>query len=346
MTLLGRLNHLIRQPFFWSLWATSAGAIASVLSVTDFCPSSCRRAHEFTLQGAHLGVVGVLAFFAFTGLVLGRTRLAAMLRIGFLAAVLGAEVWLVYIQTAIIGQFCPLCLVVLGLWLVLAGLEIMRTKNESGGIGMKKMKLAIVTLCMALAGFTAAMFGVVDDSEAAAQRAMPNIWLGNATGNIEVLFVSDWFCPSCRNVEKEWEATSRLLATRGVKHTFLDLPVHEATLDFIPVHVALLAGNKQGYLEARAKLGAFAASRKGRPFRPTQTEIEQAVAPMQVKNLVFAEVAAVALWSQEQIRRHGVRMTPTVIVRNIRDPKKAKVLEGAERVRDQHILAAIQEVSR
>src|SRR3972149_11665791 len=67
--------------------------------------------------------------------------------------------------------------------------------------------------------------------------------LGKPDSEIEVYVFTDWFCTACRKAEPDMEKAYPDIMRRG-ELPFIDMPIHAATMNFIPYHPSFFAREK------------------------------------------------------------------------------------------------------
>lgn len=167
-------------------------------------------------------------------------------------------------------------------------------------------------------------------------------WFGKRDAKVQVFFVSDWFCSYCRRAEPAIEGVAPAVG-KVAKYTFLDMPVHRESLEYIPLHLSILEGDKRKYFEGRKALMELAVTTKN----PEVHEVRKVMAKRGI-NFQMADFASVAQASNEAItllRKHGVRMTPSVLIVN-EETKEKRVLSGLSEIQESHIVAAIRSLER
>ena len=104
-----------------------AGIGLSVYSLAEWCSSACSATHDYTLFGIAMGWVGIALFLMLSGCRifvarfpdLSVNRYIRWAYSGILAAALGAEAWFIWIQHAVIQSWCPVCLAIASVVLIL-----------------------------------------------------------------------------------------------------------------------------------------------------------------------------------------------------------------------------------
>lgn len=166
----------------------------------------------------------------------------------------------------------------------------------------------------------------------------PGIWFGKKSSAVEVYFVSDWLCPFCRKIEPEIEKMAPAVGAVA-KYTFLDLPVHRESSEFIPYSQSILVNEKLKYFTARKALIELATKTRN----PDNQSVADAMKRhgISFKMIGFSTVMQLSVSGQDVIRKTKVTMTPTVVVRNSKTGKQ-QLLIGAQQIQSQIVLAAIK----
>ena len=320
-----------------------AGLVLSVLSVFHVCSDACRETAKFTIFGLNFGWFGV-AFFL-TAMVLFGCRSffspARWLLALQLYAAAGAELRFIWLQKYVIGAWCPVCLSIAAsvyiavlLAVISATLEIKRNGGAMKEYG-KYLALAVVA---ALIGLGGAVGGVRQE----AQAAGPDIYLGKTNSAVTVYFVSDWFCPACRAIEKDVEKMYPEIAGQA-RVAFVDFPIHPETSNFTPYNLQFLMYEKGKYIQLRRALSELAKKTNA----PGNEQVQAAIAATGVKlrQLNFMEVMNGVKLFESIYRGYGVTSTPTVVVANDKMKKKV-LLVGDKQITRQAIKDAMASVAK
>ena len=174
----------------------------------------------------------------------------------------------------------------------------------------------------------------------AAVRSGKALSFGVLDGSSEVYVVTDWFCPSCRAVEAEIGKGAQL-AMKQAKVVFVDYPIHEETLNFIPYNLSFMIREKEMYLRIREAMLDLARKTK----EPTPGDVQAAVAPLGVRYvpLNYADVVAGTQYFNTVIQRFKIARTPTVVVTDAKTGK-TKLLSGSAGISSENIMKALVEV--
>lgn len=330
--------------------ALAGVAAGSIFSALDLCTGACSEAHLYRLFGFEFWQPGVV----FTVLLMAgwwyrnKGTTAGRAYTGLVLLANGMEVFFLHIQKNIIGAWCPICVAIavsLGTLLAVRIYEAITYKSPEAVGDMNKnckywLKWAIGKLtpvALIYAGLCIAVAGV-----SKAEPPLPNVWLGDAKSATEIYFISDWFCPYCKKIEQD---LPHLVSTLGQKHriTFVDLPIHQDSFNYIPAHITLLVNHKDKYMSGRKALASLAALNVGSPDE-TLVAKEMKKIGIDFHMADFYSISRVTNSYSNFIRSSGASITPSIVVRNSKNGKK-KLLQGAEAYKDAVINKAIQEVS-
>jgi hypothetical protein len=320
-----------------------AGLVLSILSGLKICTLLCSETAKYSIFGLDFGWFGSVLFALLILLLTLRRRIMAAgpLLFYITSAAVGAELRLIWIQKYIIGSWCPVCLgvaAVLAMAFLVLFYEVLNTRSEFGGTmktGLIHFAVMVVAL---LAGFAAALVGVQKEAEAAG----PDIYLGKRQSDTTVYFVSDWFCPVCRNVEPEIEKIYPDIAS-SVRVAFIDMPIHRETTNFTPYNLQFMIYDKEKYLRLRKVLDELSRISKN----PTPEEVQSALTPLGVtlRPHNFVELMDGTKLFESVYRGFDVKATPTVVIENSKT-RKRKLLIGSRDITKNAIKAAINEVGR
>jgi protein-disulfide isomerase len=332
-----------RPPVLCSL-LTVCGLVLAALSGTDLCSfDGCTDAHEYRFFGLHLALVGLVYF----GLLAGSLLLASLTdrARGLVSLVMaggaGAEVTLVHLQKNVIQAWCPLCLAIAAVVLLLCIVQaigfITAARRQPAMNRRTIITKVLMVLVAATAGFLVSFTGI-DRPEAAATQ--PSVALGKASSKVEVLVFSDWLCPVCVKVEPAIEAAFPALEKRA-RILFLDKPVHREAMNFVPYHLSFLVNEKGKYLQLRRALFELASKNRN----PSLDDVKAAVAPLGVsyRQLSFMDVSQLMGAAQALSTQYGIKGTPTVVVVNSQTGKRKTLVGGKEISRD-NLIKAVQEL--
>jgi uncharacterized membrane protein len=320
----------------------AAGLLLAILSATDLCSfNGCSDAHQYRLFGISLPLVGTLYFciLSATMLLSARFSFFAPLEQLTLASGAGAELMMIHLQKNVIQAWCPLCLGIAAVVYLLCAVSIYRAVNKSRGDGpMNKGKIFsrfFLLIVAAVVGFTISFVGIRKPEAAGVDSA-----LGKQSSKIDVYIFSDWLCPICVKVEPDLEKTLPQLEKKA-KIFFIDKPVHQESMNFVPYHLSFLINEKTKYLQLRKALFDLAKTNKN----PSLQDVQAAIAPLGVtyKQLSFMDVSQAMAKSQALSTEYKVSGTPTVVVVN-NSSKKSKTLIGGKDITAENLLKALKSV--
>jgi len=319
-----------------------AGLALAVLSSTDLCSfNGCSEAHEYRLFGFALPLVGTLYFciLGLTMLISVRFRIFAPLMQLILAAGAGAELMMIHLQKNVIQAWCPLCLGIAATVFLLCFISIFGAFCKSREIeSMSKRTLfskSLLLFVAAVVGFAISFVGIRKPEAAGVNAA-----LGKHNSKIEVYIFSDWLCPICVKIEPDLEKTLPQLEKQAKIH-FIDKPVHQESMNFVPYHLSFLVNEKPKYIQLRKALFELAKGNKN----PSLQDVQGAIAPLGVtyKQLSFMDVSQAMAKSQALAAEYKVTGTPTIVVVNS-SSKKSKTLVGGREITGENLLKAVKSV--
>ena len=337
---------------YWIGVPFAAAWILSVMSWLGICSDGCEETHLYRLFGFPLSPVGV-GFFTLCGLAFltrNRFRFSGFLIPVLLSGALGSEFVLVWIQKYVIGKWCPLCV---GIALavvaacVLIALERLpgiasRIRGGERNLVMKRLAGKMVLILIAfLAGIGISSKGLSKPDAFAAGLPVKSLAFGDTESSLEVYFVTDWFCPACRAAEPEiLKSAGKIMGQAKV--IFVDYPIHQETLNYIPFNLSFILREKAKYLLIREALATLARKTK----EPTPEDVQAAVSPLGVKYvpLNYADVLAGMQYFGTLVTKLKVPGTPSVVVQDSRSGK-TKTLFGNANITSENVMKAVAEVS-
>ncbi|ANA41783.1 hypothetical protein A2G06_16735 (plasmid) [Geobacter anodireducens] len=310
----------------------------SILSAFNICTGGCTAAHEYRLFGLSFATVGIL--FSAVLAVLNHLRSNSQIIHGVFAMLVssasGAELFFLHVQKVEIGQWCAVCITIATAVFVLTASIFSITLKE---ICMKWRFRKLVPLVIMTASFVVGLFvALAGVQQPAFAEEAGNIWFGKKNSKVEVYFISDWFCSYCRKTEPTIERIAPSVG-KVAKYTFLDMPIHRETYEFIPFHLSLLVGEKRKYLQGRRALMEVASKTR----KPDETVIKNAMAKHGVE-FRMADFSTIMKLSNEVtsiLLSNGVKVTPTVLIVNP-ETKEKRILSGTNQIQEPYILAAIR----
>ena len=329
-----------RRPPLFSTILILCGMILAMLSWTDLCSfGGCTEAHEYRLYGLQLPLIGTL-YFCFLALLLllsSRWKQCAWLFSLTLAGGAGAELVMIYLQNNVIKAWCLLCIGIAVTVYLLCTLRVLQVFKESRRYSAMNRRQffsrAVLLLVAAAVGFLVTFAGTRKPEAAGLETA-----LGKQGSRIEIYVFSDWLCPMCIKVEPVLEAVFPQLEKKA-KVYFIDKPVHQESMNFVPYHLSFLVNEKAKYLQLRKALFDLARSNKN----PSPEDVKVAVAPLGVtyKQLSFMDVSQMMAKAQALATEYKVTATPTVVVVNS-SSKKSKTLLGSKEITAENLLKTVK----
>ncbi len=322
----------------WLLWlAVLTCVVLSSMDILKICTDACSETATFTIFGLDFGWFG-LGFFGATLAVLALRRQfpgSDLLLTLLLFSAAGAELRFIWLQKYVIGKWCPICLsLAAAVYLACGMLLYENLRGETMKTIFKRTSVMILALIL---GAVTATFGVAKESQAAV-----DFYLGKEKSQVTVYFVSDWFCPACRELEPRIEQIYAQLS-KEARIAFIDYPIHAETNNYTPYNLQFLAFEKEKYPKLRAALAALAKKTK----TPTSDQVQAAVAPIGVtlRQMNYADILFGLQTNLTTYRGFGVTATPSVVVENTKT-RKHKLLVGDKQITLSAIKAIIAEISR
>ncbi len=350
------LTHNWRQSkrAYYTIAALLVAAMAlTIVSWLRICSEACADSHSYRLFGLTFEDVGMVFFpiMLLMHLLSRRLPLLGTLAAWALAATLGAEAMFIYLQKYIIGHWCPVCLLIATTLLLGAAIYfygyyvnfkniLIRREKELVMINVTKGCVGMIAMAV---GFVLAFTGIAKHSELQAEEnsVVAQIAFGKANSQIEVYVFTDWECPACRSLEGVFEAMAPAIMQRA-RLTFVDDPVHAASLNFTPYNLSFMIYNKANYFALRNALSNLSETTKA----PTQEQVAALAAKQGVKftQLSYADVAMGTKYYDQLVDQYKVEGTPTVVVVNSAT-KKSQKLEGTSEISQANVLKAIDTLS-
>lgn len=333
-----------RRPSLPLSILTICGLILAALSATDLCNfGGCTTVHQYRFFNLSIPLIG----FSYFGLLAAAILLATFMeKAGILITVLlgggaGAEIAMIYLQKYAIQAWCPLCLGIAAVVYLLCLTRIIITLPESRRLFTMNRRLfftkSLVIAAAAVIGFLVSIAGISRPEAATTQL---DAALGKQGSKLEVYVFSDWLCPSCIKIEPAIEAVMPELEKKA-KIYFIDKPIHQESMNFVPYHLSFLTYEKAKYMSIRKTL--FALAKKNR--NPSLEDIKGAVAPLGItyKQLSFMEVSQYMGTAQGLSTRFKVNATPTIVVTN-NSSKKTRTLVGGAEITRENLLKALKSI--
>ncbi len=346
----------VRKFFHWNFWVVSlalfAGLILSILSWLEICVEHCSANQDYHLFGFPFAIVGMIFFtvLVLLHLLSRKYHVLAQWVEWSIAAGLGAEIMFIAIQKYQIRQWCPVCLSI-ATSLAVAGLpylvgyihSLYDIQHNNRGDMMNKFKQGLTSLSFIVLGFLMAFIGVSkpDTAAAAINDMKERLAFGKKNSPIEIYFVSDWFCPSCKKVEPLIEKIFPEVISQATFY-FIDYPIHKKSMNFTPYNLAFLVNNKSQYFKARQALSELT--------EETETPTDQDVIKMARKHgLVFKELAFLDVkngmdYFDKIVEKYDLNSTPTLIITNTRNNRTIK-LEGRDEISEDKVLKALESIN-
>lgn len=334
--------------------ALAAGLTLSILSWIDVCTSACAEGHQYKLFGLSFAFVGVLFFAAVSILWVvsaHREVLLAPLKL-IIAAALGAELHFLSIQKFVIGKWCPLCLGIFACVALLAIIfsvdylarlvRMIEQKNRSEI--MIYCANGIRALTALVVGFVVVFLGVSKPQSVYAETVgADTLFFGSRNNPVEVYVFTDWFCPACRKVEPYIEKQAPSIAKKA-KLYFIDVPIHEDSLNYTPYNLSFMLKEKTKYLKLRQKLQKLAM----KDPTPQEAEVEQIAESLGTKyhQLDYAEVNQGIKYFQSLANKYGVEATPMIVIVHPQSSNKPIKLTGIKEIKKADFNKLIEEASK
>jgi len=327
-----------------------AGVVVSALSaIKELCSEACTAAHTFTFFRMPMQALGVAYFVGLlvVAIVMGKVQRPLWWRRIFTAMVamgVGAEVWFLGIQVFQIGKICIFCAIVAGIVAVIALLwsamqwkptmETIRGGSNMSMFGRLAGRGGLVLAALA-AGFLVSFAGLRPTSAAS---EVLNPYIGNQMSRVEVIFITDWFCPSCIKAEPAMAEIVTKLSDKA-KFTFIELNIHENSYNYVPANLSFLLNEKRSYLKLRQGLHALAK----KTTTPTEEELRTMARQYGVtyKPLPLSTVVKGLQFAAGLVSIGGINSTPTVLVVNRKNGANT-VLQGDKAITLDAVSSAVK----
>ncbi len=339
--------------YWFVLLALCLGVIFTVISALELCTSSCTAGHKYRLYGFSFETLGMV-FFPTLAILQFFSRYYLPFHyivIASLALALGAEIKFMYVQKYIIGHWCPICLLIAILVAVaffatitghLKGINNFNLNNSKGGI-MRNAFYASSTVILMTMGFFFAQLGFsqFNQLQAAEEALKSDMMFGDLQSPIEVYVFTDWKCPACRQIEPVIVETSPEILKQA-KLFFVDVIVHDVSLNFLPYNLSFMVHNKPQYLKLRKELNALSLKTE----EPSIENIQEIAKNNKVKFIPmnFSELSMANNYFARLTKQFEIVSTPTVAIVS-RTTLKGKKLNGKE-ITHQALLKAIDDVKK
>ncbi len=317
--------------------ALFAGLVLSVMYSFDVCTEACSEAATYTIFGFNFSLFGIIFFSTAFLPLIARKRFPAahIFLVFFMFCSAGAELHFIWLQKFEIGKWCPICLSIATA--VYCGCAVLSYETLRRGTMKATLKRLTIMLVAMTVGITASLTGVAKETQAS-----PDYFLGKKKSAITVYFVSDWFCPACRELEPKIDEMFTSIE-KEARIAFIDFPIHPETNNYTPYNLQFLAFEKAKYLQLRAALAGLAKKTK----TPTPEQVQAAIYPLGVKlrQTDYNDVVQGLQTNLTTYRGFGVTATPSVVVVHEKT-RKQKILVGGNQITLPAIQAALVEVSK
>lgn len=338
--------------YLFPTFALLAGWVLCLISWMHLCSKACAEGHAYRLFGFTFESIGLTFFplITISHLLSKRFEIFSFLTANLLAVSLGAEQIFLYVQKYKIGSWCPVCLSIAFVIAFAAGCyffvysKILKSYMEYGTKGqiMNTICKGLSTILFFTLGVIIAFVGLGKENrlEAEENEIKEKIAFGNFNSPIEVYIFTDWECPACRALEPQLEEMAPVIMQKA-KISFIDDPVHDATLNFTPYNLSFMIYNKSQYFPLRQSLTALSQETKN----PKENQVQEIAAKHGIvfRPLSYAEVALANKYFDQLNEKYGVQGTPTVVVLN-KNTQKQKKLEGSD-ISSDSILKSIKALS-
>nr|MBA3603451.1 thioredoxin domain-containing protein [Parachlamydiaceae bacterium] len=337
--------------FWFVLLAMGLGIIFTVISALELCTSSCTAGHKYRLYGFSFETLGMIFFPTLTILHFFSRYYSQFHYIVFasLAVALGAEIKFVYIQKYIIGHWCQICLsiaslVTIAFFASITGLLKNNTNlnNLKGGMMRNAFYVSSSAVLMTIGFFFAQQgFSPFNQLQAAEEALKNELMFGDLQSPIEVYVFTDWKCPACRQIEPIiFETSPKIL--KQAKLFFIDVIVHDVSLNFLPYNLSFMVHNKPYYFKLRQDLNALSLKTE----EPSLEDIQKIAKNNGVKftPMNFSDLSMANNYFARLTKQFEIISTPTVAIVS-KTTLKGKKLNGKE-ITHQAILKAIDDVKK
>lgn len=324
--------------------------VLSGLSWWEVCTTACAEGHKYRFFGFHFEQAGI-AFFSMALLVYAASfysqAMGWLLRI-MIFGMIGAEIWFLYIQRYVIGNWCPLCLAIAAcittigvIFFVQFWRDIRRAiQAQNRSLIMGYVWRGLGSISALVIGFIVAFAAVAKEEHSFA--AADSIVFGDKQSPIQVYVFEDWFCPACRKAQPALEKLYPQIMQKA-QLIFIDVPIHADSFNFVPYNLSFLLKNKDKYLQLRHDLQDLAEKNNS----PTDSDIETLAKKhgAQYAQIGGAQIEQGKTYFKQMTKKFKVENTPTVIVYN---PKtnKAKKLVGLNDISKANMLVIIDSMKK
>ncbi len=344
-------ENLGRVP--WRRWSRAligtlllVGIVLSILSWWRVCSAACEAGHKYRIFGLHFEAVG-LAFFCAAGIAhlcaKHWPQLSSLVKLMIFSSA-GAEIKFMLVQKNEIGSWCPICVSIaacIALMVLIITFEYLvrlrqHLKQENRSGIMRSFWSGITSVTALMVGFTVGAIGIgkVETTFASisAEKGESHIF-GNTQSPVTVFVFSDWFCPACRKSEPALEKAYPEIM-KNARLIFVDVPIHEDSLNFLPYNLSFMLKNKGQYVELRHALADLAEDNAS----PSDEDIEQLAHShgTTYQQLEYRHINKGLKYFKKKAKKYKVDSTPTVVIANV-DKKKARKLSGYKQISEANI---------
>lgn len=341
-------------PFVLIALALFVGLILSFISGLGLCSETCGEAHNYRFYGYPFEPFGWVFFSTaltlhFLSLKYPSITFYVSLLLG---AGVGAEIIFVLIQKYQIGHWCPVCLSIAACVSLAALISFIQyfihldhqIKQHNKEQIMKNLQRGFATLIIMISASILAAFGVAKPDQSFASTnnsANESPLFGNTKSDVEIYFVTDWFCSACQQIEPQLAKIYPSIMKKATL-VFVDKAIHPETMNYVPYNLALMLRHKDKYFEIRKVLHELAQQTKA----PTEAQVQAAVKRLGITYvpLNYSDIDSGIKFFEGISKTFKIDSTPTLIVAN-RKNLKSKKLVGGKEITEAHINAAIDEVS-
>lgn len=342
----------------------------SILSATGLCMGGCSAISDYRLFGTSFAVGGtVFAILLLIGVYLtARLRQATWAIDLMVAAGLGAEIYFVAIQKLVVKKWCPICLtiaVILVLFAFTRGAKAYSYRDTPALAGMSHgawflhlFGKAVLVVLVVFLGFMIAIVSVgkkqvplsaqARELEAAATQmtqhasdplSTADIWFGNNKSSIDVYIVTDWYCNYCREIEPVVESVLPILG-KVARYTWIDVAIHQESMNLIPYGLHFLLNDKRNYLEARHVMQNLA--KDGKPVSDHKIRLSLEAAGIRAPQIEKGRVNVLFVDSAIMCKAYGITQTPSVIIFDTASGKH-QVLTGTAQITRENLMRIAKE---
>ena len=100
-----------------------------------------------------------------------------------------------------------------------------------------------------IVAYVISFYGVFKPEESFAAGLDGDVpYFGNENSPVEVYYITDWFCPACKQIEPELEPYYPKMMTKA-RLFFVDYPIHPETMNYIPYNLSFMLNDKKQYFK-------------------------------------------------------------------------------------------------